>query len=283
MTEEQQKEFLLNIKQETPIYKIIRYDYLLEMLNTNSLKLVSPSKWDDPYENIYLKSTKNLIMLNDDNVVTEVKTINSKAAVDSIYGQCWSLKPETDALWRIYSNKENIGVKIKTTVGKLFKEIYNNSSKNKYKGSPYLGKVMYIQENNIKEIIEELTRKTTNTLHGLNLYPLLIKRKEFSHENELRLLFQVFMSDIFKEPKDVFKYNGNLPEIIDVKINAESLIEEIVIDPRTPIEEFQKMKIEIQSIIPMKVIKSKLYDVPNLKFEHVCKYSKDGKNIELIH
>lgn len=283
MTEEQKKEFLINIDQETSIYRIIRYDFLLDILKTNSLKLVSPNNWEDPYENIYLKSTKHLIMLDEENVVTEVKTINSKAAVDLIYGQCWSLNSETDALWRIYSNKEHIGVKIKTTIGRLFKEIYNHKEENEYNGNPYFGKVIYIQNNTIKEKIEELIRKTTNTQHGLNLYPLLIKRNEFSHEKELRLLFQVFMSDIFKESKGVFKYSGNLPKMIDVTINAQSLIEEIVIDPRTPIEEFQKMKIEIQSLYPINVTKSKLYDIPELRFQHVCKYSKDGENIELIY
>lgn len=58
------------------------------------------------------------MILDSDNILIDTKRINTDLQKKTIYGQSWTLDEESDALWRIYSSKENWGVKVKTTIKK---------------------------------------------------------------------------------------------------------------------------------------------------------------------
>lgn len=280
-------EYFLDIHPDTPIYRIIKYKHLLELLKTRQLVISSPRKWDDPYENIYLKAEKYMLIVDDENVLTHVKGINSKVMEESIYGQCWSLMPESDALWRIYSDPEKeIAVKIKTTAQKLYGEIDKNKEKNEFKGIPYIGKVHYISEGLIADFIQEKYRETHNTQHGLILNPLLSKREEFSHEAEVRLLYNLTFEDIINEPKELFSNQHDFPNHISLSINPDKMIEEIVFDPRISDDIFDKCREELNACCKINAYKSSLYNAPLLKFEMVYKQSYNEKGepqLKLLH
>jgi hypothetical protein len=198
---------------DLPIYRIFPFESLLEMLNTNSLTLVKTRMWEDPYENFLLKC--NATMQNG-------MPVNLKGLQEQIFGQCWTLYPETDAFWRIYSHDKN-GVRIKTTVRKLFDVIFDDTSYANLTTS-FIGKVQYDTQQNIGALfsnpayIGSILRDTTGK--GL-VESQLIKRIEFEHEKEVRLLYSV---------------DSSLPEIqYDIKkfnINPNSLIDDIMLDPR---------------------------------------------------
>lgn len=101
---------------DTPIYRIFSLDRFSEMITSGENGLVHPSKWDDPFENFFLKC---------DAETPEGETVSLSSLSASWYGQCWTLNSDSDAMWRIYSKDKKEGVKVKTTVRKLFTDFYN--------------------------------------------------------------------------------------------------------------------------------------------------------------
>jgi hypothetical protein len=94
-----------------PIYRIYALNRFEELLASSDDALVNPTKWDDPFESFFLEATEVK-----DNSTGEIISLKNLAA--DWYGQCWSKKAESDAMWRIYS-PDKMGVKVRTTVRKL--------------------------------------------------------------------------------------------------------------------------------------------------------------------
>lgn len=152
-----------------PIHRV------LQALEERQLILVKPKKWDDPFENALPASAFETID-------GETLTFSAK---DSVYGQCWTLHRETDAMWRIYSANKD-GVRIASTPRKLLSAL-EESSMRYPKTSCFIGRVTYLAK-------ADLLKK----LGGINLLrtdgsgiaeSLLYKRKEFTHEREIRLIY----------------------------------------------------------------------------------------------
>lgn len=61
------------------IYRIISIDYLLEFLKISELTLVKPKLWDDPFENVILKS----LLANSPS--------ESSFYREDVFGQCWTI------------------------------------------------------------------------------------------------------------------------------------------------------------------------------------------------
>jgi hypothetical protein len=202
---------------------------------------VKPKKWDDPFENFILTravAAKQGMYPN----------INVQA---NFYGQCWTELKESDAIWRIYSPDKN-GVKVKTTIGKLLKSLVKATSN----GECFIGRVSYLKDASLKNKLEDklwlldeaaLPRGRANTL--------LFKRTEFSHENEVRLLYlypNQTTDDVFSYPIDPLK-----------------LFDSIQFDPRISDELFGVYKHYLETKVGFKrtIDKSKLYQLPNLRLE----------------
>lgn len=143
--------------------------------------LVSPKLWDDPFENFFLNCTA---------VTNEGEYVNMSSLANSWYGQCWTYNQDSDAMWRIYSPKKD-GVKVSTTIRKLFSSIFNTPdpfAHLKY----FIGKVNYLEREDIEGYIIKTTTFNELALGGSAngfAQTLCMKRKEFSHESEVRLLF----------------------------------------------------------------------------------------------
>jgi len=193
----------------------------MAMIETKSTYLSIVSSWDDPWENVFSKLPKY-----NEKLVEQIP-INSK---ESMYGQCWSLTSESDALWRIYSPYSE-GVVIKSRISKLADINKDNCS--------FIGKVEYFSD---------LAEIDLNKYSGIQGY--LLKRKAFKHEDEVRLLVDYhFMSN--KKREDYIQF--------DIDINI--FIEEVIIDPRAS-KWFEEMVIlYCNSKGISSVCKSKLYDV----------------------
>ncbi|HKI55431.1 MAG TPA: DUF2971 domain-containing protein [Anaerolineales bacterium] len=195
----------INLKSEEldkPIYRIMPVQRLLQCLDTNKLVLVPPRKWDDPFENLLLSAQ----------VETSSGELGNMAPMrDSIYGQCWTLHRETDAMWRIYSHDKS-GAKIRTTPRKLLSALASSKQPMSYH-TCFIGKVEYKTQ---KDLIDSLKAIDLLESSGAGLaQSLLYKRREFSHEKEIRLIYS-------EGSKDICPFN----------INPNELFEEIVFDPR---------------------------------------------------
>ena len=180
---------------------------LLEILMNRSIALVKVSSWDDPYENFFLKSLIN----------ARGKEFSFIEDQTHMYGCCWTLSCETDAMWRIYSS-ENVGLKIKSTAIKLFNPFisYELGFKSMMIN---IGKVKYYLKDEIEVILKDLEYFKSFPLNiaRLIMSTQFLKRDSFEHEKELRLI-------MFNKDLDAPFYN--------LKIDPFDFIEEICFDPR---------------------------------------------------
>lgn len=191
----------------TTIYRIMSIDRLIEALSTKKFSMVKTKKWEDPFENLFLKSE---FRIND--VIIDVKSIH-----DSYFGVCWSLTKENDAMWRIYSEDKR-GIKIKTNIKRIFDKIYQ-SLREEEKLSLTVGAVEYCEQNEIIKYVESYRQKDfIDSDNRIIPSTLLFKRNEFRFEDEVRFLYgKTNLED------DLFFFNDF--DWLDV-------IEEIEFDPR---------------------------------------------------
>lgn len=248
------------IDYDTPIYRIFPLDRLLEALKDKQFCLVKPEAWDDPYENFVFNSkgiTKN-------NIEVSLEPIK-----ELYYGQCWSLKEECDGLWRNYTSnscvkcdseafknrhgKHPISGKVKTTVGKLMNAFYNENNRF-HSLCYYIGKVKYVGDDDIKEVVKNAMEVATCQNNYWQMMTLLIKRKPFEYENEVRLLYCKTDQD---DLGDLFKFD----------INPDELIDEIILDPWVKPEQSGSIIQQIQKYYKGKVSVSKLYEKGDLVFQ----------------
>lgn len=222
-----------------PIYRIISFDRLIKLFNSNTLTLVKPGKWDDPFENIISK--------------TKIYTENSFVEIglrDNVHGICWSKRSVSDAMWRIYSSDKK-AVRIKSTPEIISHNV--DSWLNSHSNSKcFIGKVDYITTKDIRQKAKDFTKRVmAGKTERAIAESLLFKRNSFSHEEEIRVILI---------ENDGASTNG----LLNVEINPHELIQSVVIDSRAPDEiidvymEYLKNKIKYKGSIS----KSTLYAMP---------------------
>lgn len=196
------------------------------------------------YENILLKQN---FYTGDEPIPVGVNSVSEK-----IFGQCWTSQPEGDAMWRIYSpDKNSYAVRIKTTIGKLMDAAFVD-----YRAIPtvFVGEVSYVDNATISRVLSNYVQNGLNLrstmLEFANL--LLLKRKEFEHENEIRLI--------------IAESTGFLPNHIELPINPELFIDEITLDSRIKpgsMKEFiYRSALSSTGFSSAKINRSSLYDLP---------------------
>jgi hypothetical protein len=188
------------------IYRIIKSSYLLDLLSRSENFLVKPKKWDDPFENFILRS--HLIRRG------QQVSIGHR---DHFYGQCWTFQAASDAMWRIYSNSNEPGVRIRSTIRRLV------GSLSSWRGSwsaqeAFIGKVRYLKSKDLLAFGRSVLQRplTYRNMAGT----LLVKRPAFKHEREVRLLFTPHDFDKFTD--DCLRY----------PVNPNALIDQVMLDPR---------------------------------------------------
>lgn len=237
---------LKGIDLDTPIYRVYRFEYLMDIFYFNSDVLVKPEKWDDPFENLVFQQQAKL---------PNGESVSIEPIRNRFFGQCWTLnQEESDAQWRIYSSDKK-GVRVKSTLRKLFDNFYNST--NSFADvSFYIGKVLYKTASCIKEELESenFLSKILSDYSGKSMVEtLLIKRKEFEHENEVRLIYFSL---------DSISHNYSYP------FNPNSVLEELLFDPRLDFEEFEMKKGKIKKIgCTIPIFKSELYQIPKLNLK----------------
>lgn len=235
----------LNLKdkeKDEPIFRVISIKRLFELFNNKENVLVSPKKWDDPFENFIMNSTGEL----------ESGEMFSVGFRDNFYGQCWTRTRESDAMWRIYSPDKN-GVRITTTPRKLLKSLYDVSGQFRDL-SCYIGKVKYYTTPKLKKLLKTNASSWILDSTGAGqAQTLLFKRTAFKHENEIRLIY----NSQGKVKGDLFRF----------KIDPLELIDDIVFDPRIDYGQFAKQKNKLKDLgFDRRIVKSNLYRSPRLKF-----------------
>lgn len=194
---------------DRPVYRIMPIHRVLKALEDEQLVLVKPKKWDDPFENALLNSAFETV---------EGETLTF-AAKESVYGQCWTLHRESDAMWRIYSANKD-GVRIASTPRKLLTALEQNNQV-----CPqircFIGKVTYLSKPNLLKVLGSINLTRTD---GSGIAEsLLYKRREFSHEREVSLIYS---GDDGKCFKDTYHFS----------IKPNEIFERLTFDPRMDVE-----------------------------------------------
>jgi len=222
------------------IYRIFSASRLFEMFKTRKNGLVRPKLWDDPFENFILKAVQKLPTGERARFVFK----------DHVYGQCWSLRNETDPMWRIYSKDED-GVKVKTSVRNLFQSLYDVAGNYRELGV-FIGKVAYKPE---PELLNELTNTnfvTRSDGSGI-AESLLMKRTEFDHEEEVRL--------VYSDPEQ--KWNA---DVFTYSMDPSKLFEEIIFDPRMEETQYNQYKENLLKLgFTNTISQSGLYKIRNFE------------------
>lgn len=260
---------LINIDPDIPIYRYMKWEYLKQFYNDHKWVLSNPSNWQDKYEHFIFKCDRFYNPLLDAEV-----GLGYIAA--QYFAQCWTLTKENSMQWQVnkpHSNNSNdnnpqndggdIWVKIKSTPKKLLYEMFysnNNLVSNSLNTITYfIGKVEYLEEDFIRNYqITDPNEIIDNTGLQQVLF-LLMKRKPYESENEVRLIMQTDSEFLRNNPGTLVK------RPID---DWYGLIDEIVIDPWSTDAQIQEVKMFMENlgaqnnkpVIP--VSKSHLNDIP---------------------
>ncbi|TRW24874.1 hypothetical protein FMM05_10270 [Flavobacterium zepuense] len=208
------------------LYRIELLERFFQVLDNKELVFVQPNCWTDPMENIIFNAR-----IIKDGVPYE------HPVKDKIYAQCWSYDDDSYALWQIYTTKANNegitkrhpGVRITTH----FDRLHHIADMNK--GLFYYGMVNYLTKRDLlklpanEEYVKCLQSENINEEH---IKSLLIKRKSYNYEKEIRLL-------ALPESDSIDAKNSRLCRL---KIEPSEFISSIRFDPSINHQEFKEYK-----------------------------------------
>lgn len=246
MSSDEQVRNLLRVTADTPLWRVFRGDRLLEACATREIALVAPKKWDDPYENFLSRCS----------VIVDGQRGTLDGLTRGAFGQCWtSQERETDATWRIYAPREERGIRVKVKAGELMRVIWNREP-SFAAHSCFLGAVQYRTAEEIKKYLEglEVGRDLLDGQGKSIAETLLVKRTEFDHEREVRLLY--------------FDNSGNPPSDGVMRFSCDpcQLIEEVTLDPRLTSQEALLVEKQVRCLGYTGVVnQSPLYRAPEFK------------------
>lgn len=213
----------LGNKKGSAIYKYIGIKNLISMIKNKELKVYKVSSWEDPYENFLLKD------------IDISEKVGTSSLRKKIFGQSWTLREESDLMWRIYSKMEKFpsfskkmysGVRIKTRARKLF-DIF--IGKECCVMERYIGKVKYFDEASFISKREELNEDLKGYFDYKVEVPrqLFVKRKDFFYEKEVRII-NIAAAATDEENERIERKKFESYKIRDI----DDFIEEICLDPR---------------------------------------------------
>ncbi len=170
---------LLNgLTPDAPIFRYMTIDRLFEMVSRRELVLRRPHVWDDPFENFLSKTT----MLQNGEAIGFNLT-------NEFFAQCWTLKKECDGFWRNYCSLSD-GVRIETTAAKLVRAVWDQGNRFVHL-QRFVGRVRYLADHELRAELQDCLaygHPLTDQSNRGCAQTLLIKRTEFSYEDEVRVL-----------------------------------------------------------------------------------------------
>lgn len=161
-----------------PLYRFVKVGRLEQLISDQRLVLVRPRLWEDPFEDFLSKTT----------VIRGGDRIGFGLTRDFV-GQCWTLNAECDGMWRNYCGLDN-GVRIQTTAAKLVRTIWDYSDRFADLRT-FVGRVQYLDDDQIKSMLRgsvDYGHPITDPSGVGMVQTLLVKRREFAYEHEVRAL-----------------------------------------------------------------------------------------------
>ena len=232
-------------KFDAAVYRFMPFHRLEEMCERKQNCLVRLRLWDDPFENFLFSA---------DAVEADGRHIDL-AYRNDFYGQCWTDADETDAMWRIYSHDKD-GVRVRCTPRKLLAGLYASEDSKFREICHFIGKVTYHPVEELTALLENpdfVRRVVWNGDGAKQCETLLLKRTEFTHESEVRLLHQLPATDA--GAGDLFFY----------PLDPCSMFDELVLDPRLEKNAADSRNARLTDLgFTCQIRQSSLYQLPKL-------------------
>jgi hypothetical protein len=209
------------------VWRYMDVSKLVSFLDTRTLFFARADRFDDKWEGSVspndVDAWNELVARDEESQEDREKLIQHyRSAFPGFrrhtYISCWHENDgESAAMWKLYL-KSDEGIALQTSFGRLRHEL-NESARR-----IHLGRVQYI------DYTKELTLGGTPHLVGRSYMlgpfaPFIQKRLGFSHEKEIRGVFQ----DAWKNPDDPSEAQHGLP----IAVNVEELVEGVYVAPGT--------------------------------------------------
>lgn len=273
------EENVSNIVKSSPyIYRFSRYTHVIDMFENEQYILPSVLSWDDTYEG-FLYQAREVRKITD----TRSIEIGHAAFVENPFGQCWTVQDESDAFWRIYSQKENdgeySGVRLMAPPLSFFHMLYDFANgKNFMQLSLFMDQISYyskedmqklLSNDSVKERLKEIESDCSGKKHT---WPFLQKRDAFQHEKEVRILYlgadekkHIAPPEIERTGKEKKDMKLIFKDISKDELN--SIFTNILFDPRDSAEFIERIEKKLRCAgFTGTIAKSNLYELPNITF-----------------
>lgn len=201
-------------KDKSTVFKYMPLDRLVKSVENNELVFVSPNAWYDPFEQLYYG----------------VDCSSRGYITEDIACMCVSEKSSTneDASWRVYADSSDKAVRVSIDQTALLNLLEDYASTNGFK--VYIGKVDYSFE---KKEIKSL--HTPSSVNHSTYFPnymsrehylsvMLLKRKAFQYENEVRIFLV----------KDKIDFRNNLL-CVSCEYKKSHIISNVMLSPYPPV------------------------------------------------
>lgn len=210
-------------------HRVLSLEAVLRILNPHSLNFSSPLVWTDPFEHFPYTHVKNQITPN-----------LAQTLQDSVFAVCLTDKHITEAHWQAYTDSD-IAVELEFYREKYLEEI-NKLSKWYH---VYVGKVNYsLTDYEILKRVERNLPKSSEDSNDFNWFVdlLFLKRKDYRHENEIRVVLvkknpdeikETFRRPEKEEEDQKKKGKERFYQAEDFQCDVHELIRGIMIGPKT--------------------------------------------------
>ena len=186
---------LTGLPDETVVYKYFRFKHISAILTSKKMRFNRVSSWSDKdsFEALF---RGYFLVSSDKSAVVAVSD-----ACEMLYGQSWTLTPNTMAMWDRYSSTfclDNAAIMVKTTVGDIRRtiedsvQVGNNSI---VFNDRMIEKMHYFEEGEINEWFRSLGAFPVEKVQDYNILYAFLKRKkqrcpfvDFTIEDEVRCL-----------------------------------------------------------------------------------------------
>ncbi len=213
------------------IYRYLPFERFLEVMHKKQLAFLSPTKWNDPFDNFLFKY----------NIQNKENTF-----LNNLFVGCFTLNPHSQAYWKTYA-PEGYSVRLQFETRKLFDLILNLNDRSWY------GELNYKRETEIVQIFQNTqglkAALEDNAVNDTFLKVFTLKRMPFEYEKEVRIIIE---SKSIKEG------------IRRVSIDLMDLIYGIYLDPRIKKNEEKAFK-EYLKQFGVNVTKSQLFQEKNIE------------------
>lgn len=191
------------------VYRFLPLERLLETLHTKQLTFVSPTMWNDPYDNFLFKQVQ----------------INKNSFTKKFFVLCMTNDSHSHAYWNTYS-PAGMGVRLKLRRQALLDLVSSRSEK------AWLGMLKYEYEKDIRNHLKNTTG-LANSLNEESPNKIFLdffhkKRMPFAYEKESRI--------------SILGRNQGKDGLYRIKFEPKELISELYLDPHMGINEVKGWK-----------------------------------------